>query len=167
MKTSHVGLAGMILSFASLAMAQAPMPAAEAAAESAATTAIDAAAEPAAMPAAPAAPAAPAKKLSYTDDYRIAVNHDADSDGVIVFRVTPKGGTPQDITVDIKKGTSENNVAREIKKAFEQQLGTKQQSIEMEDGENVIIERSMGNENISLVLVSSTVKGITVKVHRD
>jgi len=114
-----------------------------------------------------AAPAAPAKKLSYTDDYRISVNHDADSDGVIVFRVTPKGGTAQDITVDVKKGTGENDVARTIKKAFEAQLGTKEQSIEMEDGENVIIERSMGNKDISLLLVSSTVKGVTVKVHRD
>lgn len=99
MKMSHVGFAGMILSVASLSMAQAP--------------ATDATAEPAAAPA-PVAAAAPAKKLRYTDDYRIAVNRDADS-----------------------------------------------------DGENVIIERSMGNEDISLVLVSSTVKGVTVKVHRD
>ncbi len=156
MKMSHVGLAGMFLSVASLAMAQAPV--------------TDATAEPAAAPAPsamPVAAAAPAKKLSYTDDYRIAVNHDADSDGVIVFRVTPKGGTPQDITVVVKEGTGENAVARTIKKAFEEQLGTKQQNIEMEDDENVIIERSMGNEDISLVLVSSTVKGVTVKVHRD
>jgi len=114
-----------------------------------------------------AAPAAAAKKLSYTDDYRISVNHDAESDGVIVFRVTPKGGTAQDITVDVKKGTGENDVARTIKKAFEAQLGTKEQNIEMEDGENVIIERSMGTKDISLLLVSSTVKGVTVKVHRD
>jgi hypothetical protein len=114
-----------------------------------------------------AAPATPAKKLSYTDDYRISVDEDAESDGVIVFRVTPKGGAAQDITVDIKKGTGENDVARTIKKAFEAQLGTKEQSIEMEDGENVIIERSMGTKDISLLLVSSTVKGVTVKVHRD
>ena len=152
MKMSQAGFAGVLLSIASLAMAQAP--------------ATDATAETAAS-AAPAVAAAPAKKLSYTDDYRIEVNHDADSDGVIIFRVTPKGGTPQDVTVNVKEGTSENSVAREIKKAFEQQLGTKQQSIEMEDGENVIIERSMGNEDISLVLVSSTVMGVTVKVQRD
>ena len=155
MNMSHAGLAGMVLLFSSVAMAQAP--------------ATEATAESAAAPATSAAPesATPAKKLSYTDDYRIAVNHDAESDGVILFRVTPKGGTAQDVTVNIKKGTSENSVAQEIKKAFEQQLGTKQQNIEMEDGENVIIERSMGNEDISLVLVSSTVMGITVKVHRD
>jgi len=148
MKIARVVMAGSALLVASLALAQAP----------ATGTTTDAAA---------AAPATPEKKLSYTDDYRISVNHDADSDGVIVFRVTPKGGAAQDITVTIKKGTSENDVARAIKKAFEEQLGSKGQSIEMEDGENVIIERSMGSKDISLLLVSSTVKGVSVKVHRD
>ena len=142
----RLALAGTALLATSLALAQAPATAA---------------------PTEAAAPAAPAKKLSYTDDYRIAVDDDADSDGVIVFSVTPKGGTSQDVTVSIKKGTGENDVAQEIKKAFEAQLGTKEQNIEMEDGENVIIERSMGTKDISLVLVSSTVKGVTVKVHRD
>jgi hypothetical protein len=101
MKMSHVGLAGTMLLFSSLAMPQAP--------------ATDATAGSTAAPAAKAAPTPGSSgKLSYTDDYRIAVNHDADS-----------------------------------------------------DGENVIIERSWGNEDMSLVLVSSTVKGITAKVHRD
>ena len=67
----------------------------------------------------------------------------------------------------MKKGTSGNNVAREIKKAFVAQIGTKDYNIEMEDGENVIIERSMGAKDDSLVLASSSVEGITVKVHRD
>jgi hypothetical protein len=148
MKMLRLGLAATALLAASLALAQAP---------------------PTGTPpdASAAAPATPDRKLSYTDDYRISVDEDAESDGVIVFRVTPKGGTAQDITVDIRKGTGENDVARTIKKAFEVQLGTKEQSIEMEDGENVIIERSMGTKDISLLLVSSTVKGVTVKVHRD
>jgi hypothetical protein len=110
---------------------------------------------------------APAGKLRYTDDYRISVDDDADSDGEIVFRLTPKGGTAQDVKVAIAKGTRENNVAGEIKKAFVAQIGTKDYNIEMEDGENVIIERDMGAKDYSLVLVGSTVKGITVKVHRD
>jgi hypothetical protein len=151
MKALPIGLAGVALLTASLALAQAPAtgPSTEA------------------TPSTAAAPSVPAKKLSYTDDYRISVNHDAESDGEIVFRVTPKEGTAKDITVAIKKGTSENDVAGVIKKAFVEQLGTKEQNIEMEDGENVIIERSMGEKDISLVLVSSTVKGASVTVHRD
>lgn len=118
------------------------------------------AAEPAAKPAKPV-------KLTYTDDWRIAVNHDAKTDGEILFQVTPKDGATQDVKVAIKKGTSENDVARAIKAAFVEQIGTKKYSIEMQDGENVIIERSMGNPNIALVFVSTTVKGISVSVHKD
>ena len=54
-----------------------------------------------------------------------------------------------------------------IKKAFVDQIGTKKYNIEMEDGENVIIERSGGKGDTSLVLVSNSVKNVDVKVHRD
>lgn len=144
-------LAGAALLASALAFAQDPAPTAE-----------PAAAAPAAAPA-----TAPAKKLSYTDDYRINVNHDADSDGQIVFQVvTKKDPVTKDITVQIKKGTSENNVAQAIKKAFVEQLGTKGYNIEMEDGENVIIEGS-GGRQYSLVLVSTSVNGVKVSVHHD
>jgi hypothetical protein len=151
MKAFRIGLAATALLITSAALAQAP----------ATGSPTDAAAPTA------AAPAAPAKDLRYTDDYRISVDEDAESDGEIVFGLTPKGGTTQDVKVAITKGTSENNVAGEIKKAFAAQIGTKDYNIEMEDGENVIIERSMGAKDYSLVLVSSTVEGVTVKVHRD
>jgi len=139
MRSLQIALAGTALLAASLALAQAPA----------------------------AAPTASTEKLSYTDDYRISVDDDANSDGEIVFRVTNKDGTAKDVTVAIQKGTNENSVAGAIKKAFVEQLGTKDYNIEMEDGENVIIERSLGAKNISLVLVSSTVENVTVKVHRD
>jgi hypothetical protein len=152
MKAFRIALAATALLTACVALAQSP--------ETGAPT------DPS-SPTTAAAPAAPAAKLRYTDDYRISVDEDAESDGEIVFALTPKGGTQQDVKVAIKKGTSENNVAGEIKKAFVAQIGTKDYNIEMEDGENVIIERSMGAKDYSLVLASSTVKGITVKVHRD
>jgi hypothetical protein len=111
--------------------------------------------------------ATPARKLSYTDDYRISVNHDADSDGTIVFQVvTKKDAKTTDITAQVKKGTSENAISRVIKAAFKEQLGTHGYNIEGEDGENVIIEGSGGKE-YSLVLVSSSVKGVNVTVHHD
>jgi hypothetical protein len=151
MTAFRIGLGVTALLIASVSLAQAP-------ATGAPTDAPTSAA---------AVAAAPAKDLRYTDDYRISVDSDAQSDGEIVFGLTPKGGTTQDVKVAIKKGTNENNVAREIKNAFVAQIGTKDYNIEMEDGENVIIERSMGAKDYSLVLASSSVKGITVKVHRD
>ncbi len=139
MRSLQIALAGTALLATSLALAQAPA----------------------------AAPTASTEKLSYTDDYRISVDDDANSDGEIVFRVTKKDGTTKDVTVAIKKGTNENSVAGAIKKAFVEQLGTKDYNIEMEDGENVIIERSGGKGDTSLVLVSNSVKNVDVKVHRD
>jgi hypothetical protein len=141
MKTLRTVLAAVAVLASSLALAQDPAPA--------------------------TAAAAPAKKLSYTDDYRISVNHDADSDGTVVFQVvTKKDAKTTDITAQIRKGTSENAISRAIKAAFKEQLGTHGYNIEGEDGENVIIEGSGGRE-YSLVLVSSTVKGVDVKVHHD
>ena len=139
MRSLQIALAGTALLATSIALAQAPA----------------------------AAPTASTEKLSYTDDYRISVDDDANSDGEIVFRVTNKDGTAKDVTVAIQKGTNENSVAGAIKKAFVEQLGTKDYNIEMEDGENVIIERSGGKGDTSLVLVSNSVKNVDVKVHRD
>ena len=139
MRSLQIALAGTALLATSIALAQAPA----------------------------AAPTASTEKLSYTDDYRISVDDDANSDGEIVFRVTNKDGTTKDVTVAIKKGTNENSVAGAIKKAFVEQLGTKDYNIEMEDGENVIIERSGGKGDTSLVLVSNSVKNVDDKVHRD
>jgi len=139
MRSLQIALAGTALLATSIALAQAPA----------------------------AAPTASTEKLSYTDDYRISVDDDANSDGEIVFRVTNKDGTTKDVTVAIKKGTNENSVAGAIKKAFVEQLGTKDYNIEMEDGENVIIERSGGKGDTSLVLVSNSVKNVDVNVHRD
>ena len=151
MNALKTGLAAALLS-SSLSLAQAPPAEAPA---------------PAAAPAAATDAATPATKLSYTDDYRISVDDDANSDGEIVFRMTWKDGGSKDVTVPIKKGTNENEIARTIKKAFVDQIGTKKYNIEMEDGENVIIERSGGKGDTSLVLVSNSVKNVDVKVHWD
>jgi hypothetical protein len=152
MSALKISLTAVALLSTSLALAQTPP--AEATA-------------PAAAPAPAADAATPAPKLSYTDDYRISVDDDANSDGEIVFRMTWKDGGSKDVTVPIKKGTNENEIARTIKKAFVEQIGTKKYNIEMEDGENVIIERSGGKGDTSLVLVSNSVKNVNVKVHWD
>ena len=122
---------------------------------------------PAEAPAAPETPAAPAAKLSYTDDYRIEVNHNADSDGTITFRVTTQeGGTVHDVTVAIKKGTHENAVARAIKDAFKTQLGTKKFHIEGDDGEAIIVE-GRGGKRYALELTGNSVAGVSVKIEHD
>ena len=80
-----------------------------------------------------AASAEPDTKLDYSNAWRIEVSEGANSDGEILFRVTPKGGATQDVRVVIDDGTSEDHVARVIKNTFEDQLDTSRYDIEMDD----------------------------------
>jgi hypothetical protein len=43
--------------------------------------------------------------------WRIEFDHWAESDGDLVLRISPAGGTPVDVSMKISKGTSENAVA--------------------------------------------------------
>ena len=52
--------------------------------------------------------------LKLSNKWRIEVSEGANSDGNIVFRVTPDQGTPTDVTIAIKDGRGENNVASDI-----------------------------------------------------
>jgi len=54
-------------------------------------------------------------KLSYSNAWRIEVSEGANSDGEILFRVTPKDGATQDVRVVIDDGTSEDLEAPEAK----------------------------------------------------
>jgi hypothetical protein len=56
-----------------------------------------------------------------SNKWRIQVSEGAKSDGEIVLRVTPKGGGPVDVVVQVADGTGENAVAR----LFRDELGQK------------------------------------------
>src|SRR5688500_1326732 len=88
-------------------------------------------------PTPPEAAAPPSSgQLSYHHAWRIEVSEGANSDGEILFRVTPKGGATQDVRVVIDDGTSEDHVARVIKNTFEDQLDTSRYDIKTEDETN-------------------------------
>ncbi len=124
---------------------------------------------PAAAPttAAPAAPAPADKKVKYSNKWRIEVSGGANSDGTMVFAVTPQGGTTTEVTVKLDDGQGENNVAREIKNQFEKQLDTRRYDIELDDGEDVLVKKDLTEPVFALSLVSSTVKNTRVKLQRE
>jgi hypothetical protein len=154
-----------ILRIATLAAAAAALGTTVQAQEWAATA--PAAATPAA-PAATAPVAAPAKtNVKYSNKWRIEVSGGANSDGEMVFAVTPKGGTPTNVTVKLDDGQGENNVARAIKNAFEDQIDTRKYDIELDDGEDVLVKKDMTEPVFALELVSSTVKNTRVKLQRE
>ena len=114
-----------------------------------------------------AAAAEPDTKLDYSNAWRIEVSEGANSDGEILFRVTPKGGTTQDVKVVIDDGTSEDHVARVIKNTFEDQLDTSRYDIEMDDEEDVLVKKDLTEPRFALVLVSSTVKSVRLHVQKE
>jgi hypothetical protein len=106
-------------------------------------------------------------ELSYSNAWRIEVSEGANSDGEILFRVTPKGGTTQDVRVVIDDGTSEDHVARVIKNTFEDQLDTSRYDIEMDDEEDVLIKKDLTEPRFALEVVSSTVKSVRLHVQKE
>ena len=114
-----------------------------------------------------AAAARSSGKLSYSNEWRIEVSEGANSDGEILFRVTPKGGATQDVRVVIDDGTSEDHVARVIKNTFEDQLDTSRYDIEMDDEEDVLVKKDLTEPRFALELVSSTVKSVRLHVQKE
>jgi hypothetical protein len=113
-----------------------------------------------------AAATSPAK-LSYSNAWRIEVSEGANSDGNIIFRVTPKGGATTEVNVYVDDGTSEDHTARVIKNAFEKQLDTGKYDVEMDDGEDVLVKKDLTEPVFALELVSSTVKSVRLRVQKE
>ncbi len=123
-------------------------------------------AESAAAPADAAATAAPAPELRYSNKWRLQVSEGANNDGIMRFRVTPKGSTAIDIPVSLKDGRGEDGCARDIRDAFRQALDKDSYKVEVDDGEDVLVKVRKGPD-IAVELVDSTVKGTRVSFDRE
>lgn len=108
-----------------------------------------------------------ADDLRYSNGWRIEVSEGANSSGEFVFHVTPKGGQTQVVTVKVDNGESEDRVARTIKNAFEKQLDTKKYDIEMDDGEDVLVQKDLTEPRFALEIVSSTVKSVRLRLQKE
>ncbi len=104
--------------------------------------------------------------LTYSNKWRLKVKEGSNNDGIAKFRVTPKGEAATDITVEIRKGRSENGVARDIKDAFKAALDPKRFHVEGDDFEDVLVKKK-GGPDFALEVVESTLKGTHFKLHRE
>jgi hypothetical protein len=109
----------------------------------------------------------PKEDLRYSNKWRIEVSEGANSDGEFVFHVTPKGGETQVVTVGVDDGESENRVARTIRKALEKQLAAGNYDVEIDDGEDVLIESYGRQPDFALQVISSTVKSVRLDLERE
>jgi hypothetical protein len=116
----------------------------------------------------PVSAQAPApNKVRPENKWRIECSEGANSDGAIVFRVTPKDGAPLDVRVAIENGTSENAIARRIRDEFRKTLPKDDYSVETDDGEDVLVKARFGKPTFSLELVGKDVAGVRIDLERE
>jgi len=110
--------------------------------------------------------AAPAAELHYSNKWRLEVSEGANNDGVMHFRITPKGGAAVDIPVALKDGRGEDGCARDIRDTFKKTLDKNVYKVEIDDGEDVLVKVRKGPD-VAIELVESTVKGTRVNLDRE
>jgi hypothetical protein len=114
-----------------------------------------------------AAPDAKPKKVSYSNKWRLQFSGNAESDGEIVLKLIPKEGEPVQTTTPIKKGTSENNVAKELVKSLKAQLDKKVYHVERDDGEDVLVKKKYGAKDFGIEIVALTVKNVRISPRKE
>lgn len=101
-----------------------------------------------------------------SNKWRIKLNHSANNAGTLVFRISPVGGTPIDVQTQVPAKTSENQVARLVRDSLKVSLG-KDFAVATDDGEDVLIKKRGKTPNFDLELVSSSLTGLEIRLHRE
>ncbi|MFM7706676.1 MAG: hypothetical protein ACKO9D_01415 [Gammaproteobacteria bacterium] len=109
--------------------------------------------------------AAPAEAKP-SNKWRLVVDGSTKSGGTVVLRVTPVGGTAQDIETQIPVGTGENEVAKILTASVKTALG-KGYHVERDDWEDVLIKRRGKTPDFEVTLVSSSIEGTSFKLKRE
>lgn len=112
-----------------------------------------------ALAAAPAA-ADPSNK------WRIEIDNAADSAGTIVFELLPVGGEPITVAVQVPDDTGENAIAERVRDAMQAQLAGRY-SVEVDDGEDVLIKKLDGAADFDLRVRESTVAEVEIDLDRE
>jgi hypothetical protein len=102
-----------------------------------------------------------------SNKWRIEMSGQALNTGDILFRVTPRQGEAVDVSVGIKSGRAENNVAKDVRDALAAKLSPDRYSIEVDDGEDILIKKKEGQPDFALELVESNVRNVSIKVEGE
>jgi uncharacterized protein (DUF2141 family) len=102
-----------------------------------------------------------------SNKWRIELDGQALKTGEIQFRVTPRQGESTDISVNIRAGRAENNVAKDVRDAFAAKLSPERYTVEVDDGEDILIKRKDGQPDFALELVESDVQNVSIKIEGE
>lgn len=104
---------------------------------------------------------------SFSNKWRIEVSEGAKSTGELVFRISPQGQSSMDVSIGIVEGARENKIAAVIRDGFRAQLPEDAYKIERDDGEDVLIKRRGDTPRFAVVLISSTVKSVRIRLDKE
>lgn len=104
---------------------------------------------------------------SSSNKWRIEMSGQALTTGDIIFRVTPRQGEAVDVSVGIKSGRDENNVAKDVRDALAAKLSPDRYTIEVDDGEDILIKKKEGQPDFALELIESNVQNVSIKVEGE
>ena len=102
-----------------------------------------------------------------SNKWRIELSGQALTTGEIQFRVTPRQGDAVDVSVGIKSGRSENNVAKDVRDALAAKLSPDRYTVEVDDGEDILVKKKEGQPDFALELVESSVQNVSIKVEGE
>ena len=102
-----------------------------------------------------------------SNKWRIELSGQALTSGALVFRVTPHQGEATDISVNIRSGRDENNVAKDVRDALAAKLSPQRYSVEVDDGEDVLVKKKDGQPDFALELVEANVQNVSIKVEGE
>jgi hypothetical protein len=102
-----------------------------------------------------------------SNKWRIELEGQALTSGELVFRVTPHQGEATDITVNIRSGREENNVAKDVRDAFASKLSPERFTVEVDDGEDILVKKKEGQPDFAIELVEASVQNVSIKVEGE
>ena len=102
-----------------------------------------------------------------SNKWRIELDGQARSTGELQFRVTPRQGESIDVVANIRSGRAENNVAKDVRNAFAAKLDPDRYTVEVDDGEDILIKRKDGQPDFALELLDSNVRNVSIKVEGE
>jgi len=102
-----------------------------------------------------------------SNKWRIELDGQALKTGDLEFRVTPRQGEPIDVVATIRSGRAENNVAKDVRDAFAAKLSPDRYTVEVDDGEDILIKKKEGQPDFALELVESSVQNVSIKIEGE
>lgn len=98
--------------------------------------------------------------------WRLQFSGNARSDGEVVLAITPKNGEATTVSIPIRSGTRENNVARAVRNGLREAIGS-DYKIEVDDGEDVLVKRRFGRARFNVTVIGIDVRGVRVNLDQE